>query len=77
MPKQEIRDWNIDLYRCIKKDRNLTKEVKEFISLFQYFEKARIKSGYIEKSETPDFILTRNGQKTGIEITKIYIGKQY
>jgi len=76
-PKEEIREWNADIYRNVKKDRNLTKEVKEFISLFQYLEKAKIKSGYIQKSETPDFILTRNGKKTGIEITKIYIGNDW
>lgn len=75
--KAEIRDWNFDIYRCVKRDRALTKEIKEFISLFEYLEKARIKSGYIEKSETPDFIITRNGEKTGIEITKIYIGNDW
>lgn len=76
-PRAEIKDWNLDIYRCVKKDRALTKEIKEFISLFEYLEKARIKSGYIEKSETPDFIITRNGEKTGIEITKIYIGNDW
>ena len=30
-PKNEIRDWNMDIYRCVKKDRSLTKEIKEFI----------------------------------------------
>lgn len=77
VPREEIKEWNIDIYRHIKRNRNLTKEVKEFVSLFSYLEKARIKSGYIEKSETPDFILTRNGEKTGIEITKIYIGNDW
>ena len=76
-PKNEIKDWNMDIYRCVKKDRSLTKEVKEFISLFEFFERAKIKSGYIEKAEMPDFILTRNGEKTGIEITKIYIGNDW
>ncbi|MBQ9313510.1 MAG: hypothetical protein IJ220_00685 [Clostridia bacterium] len=76
-PKAEIKEWNIDVFRNIKRNRNLEKEVKEFISLFEYLEKAKIKSGYIEKSETPDFILTRNGEKTGIEITKIYIGNDW
>lgn len=76
-PKEEIREWNRDIDWHIKRDRNLTKEVKEFISLFSYLEKAKIKSGYVEKSETPDFILTRNGEKTGIEITKIYIGNDW
>lgn len=76
-PREEVREWNADIFRHIKRDRNLTKEIKEFVSLFAYLEKAKIKSGYIEKSETPDFILTRNGKKTGIEITKIYIGNDW
>lgn len=77
MSKKEIKEWNIDVYSQIKKNRNLLKEVREFISLFEYFEKAKIRSGYIEKSETPDFVLTRNGDKIGIEITKIYIGNDW
>ena len=77
MPRKELKEWNIDINRVIKKNRNLNREVKEFISLFELLEKIRIKSGYIEKSETPDFILTRNGEKTGIEITKIYIGNDW
>lgn len=76
-PKNEVIEWNTDIFRCIKKNRNLTREIKEFISVFEYFEKARIKSGYIQKAETPDFILTRDGKKTGIEITKIYIGNDW
>lgn len=76
-PRNEVKDWNLDIYGCVKKNRNLTREVKEFISLFEYFERVKIKSGYIEKSETPDFILTRDNKKTGIEITKIYIGNDW
>lgn len=76
-PREEIKEWNMDIYRNVKKDRNLTKEIKEFTALFEYLEKAKIKSGYVEKSETPDFIITRNGEKTGIEITKIYIGNDW
>lgn len=76
-PKSEIREWNTDIYSVVKRNRNLTKEVKEFISLFELLEKLKIKSGYIEKSETPDFVLTRNGKKIGIEITKIYIGNDW
>lgn len=76
-PKNEIKDWNLDIYTIVKRNRDLTREVKEFMSLFEFFERAKIKSGYIEKSETPDFILTRNGKKTGIEITKIYIGNDW
>ena len=75
--KKEIKDWNVDIFNHIKRNRNLTKEIKEFISLFAYLEKAKIKSGYIQKSETPDFVLTRNGEKIGIEITKIYIGNDW
>lgn len=76
-PKNEIKEWNTDIYSVVKKNRNLTKEVKEFISLFELLEKLKIKSGYIEKSETPDFILTRNDKMIGIEITKIYIGNDW
>lgn len=76
-PKSEIREWNTDIYSIVKRNRNLTKEIKEFISLFELLEKLKIKSGYIEKSETPDFVLTRNSKKIGIEITKIYIGNDW
>lgn len=77
LPRVEARAWNTDIYRCVKKNRDLTKEVKEFISLFEFLNKAGIRSGYVEKSETPDFVLTRNGEKYGIEITKIYIGNDW
>lgn len=77
VPRKEIKEWNAEVERYMKRDRSLSKEVKEFVSLFHYLEKAKIKSGYIEKSETPDFILTRQGQKIGIEITKIYIGNDW
>ena len=40
MPKNEIREWNIDILRTVKKNRNLTREVKEFVSLFELFEKS-------------------------------------
>lgn len=76
-PRNEIKEWNTDIFSVVKRDRNLTKEIKEFISLFELLEKLKIKSGYIEKSETPDFILTRNEKKIGIEITKIYIGNDW
>ena len=76
-PREEIKEWNMDIYRNVKKNRNLTKEIKEFTSLFEYLNKARIKSGYIEKSETPDFIITRNNKKIGIEISKVYIGNDW
>lgn len=77
LPREEIREWNNDIYTRLKKDRNLKREIREFISVMELFERLKIKSGYIKKAETPDFVLTRNGTKVGIEITKIYIGNDW
>lgn len=77
IPKEEVRKWNEIINEEVKKDRNLYKETKEFRSLFLLFEKLKIKIGYIEKSETPDFIYTKNEKTTGIEITKIYVGNEW
>ena len=72
--KDETRRWNVTINNELKKDRNLSKETREFVSLFELLSKLKIKSGYIQKAESPDFILSKNGEKTGIEITKIYVG---
>ena len=74
-PKEETRWWNSRLNFEIKKNRSLEKEVKEFRIIFKALDKLKIKSGYIEKAERPDFILDINGHKTGIETTKIYSRK--
>ena len=55
----------------------MQKEIREFVSLFRMFEKLKIKSGHIAKSEMPDFILERNNKKIGIEITRIYVGNDW
>lgn len=77
MTKEEAKRWNLTIHNEVKKDRNLYKETKEFVSLFQLFSKLGIKSGYIKKSESPDFIVSRNNEDTGIEITKIYVGNDW
>lgn len=61
----------------IKRDINLVKEIKEFRVLFEALEKLKIKKGYIEKTERPDFIMQLENKKIGIEITKIYSGNDW
>ncbi len=75
--KEDTRRWNNRLNFELKKNRELYKEIKEFRVLFDAFTKLKIRDGYIKKSESPDFILERNGIKTGIEITKIYSGNDW
>lgn len=75
--KEETRKWNITVNNEIKKNRNLQKEIREYNSLFKLFSKLKIKSGYVTKSEMPDFRLERNNKKIGIEITKIYVGNDW
>lgn len=76
-PKEEVRRWNVTINNEIKKDRSMQKEIREFVSLFRMFEKLKIKSGHIAKSEMPDFVLERNNKKIGIEITRIYVGNDW
>lgn len=73
--KEETRMWNNRLNFELRKNRNLEKEVKEFRILFEALEKLKIKKGYIEKYERPDFILEIDNKKIGIETTKIYSRK--
>ena len=70
--REETRRWNNRLNFELRKNRNLEKEVKEFRILFEALNKLKIKSGYIEKCERPDFILEIEGNKIGVETTKIY-----
>lgn len=77
MSKEEAKRWNLIIQSEVKKDRNLYKETKEFISLFQLFNRLGIKSGYIRKNESPDFIVSRNNEATGVEITRIYVGNDW
>ncbi len=75
--KEEVRRWNVMINNELKKDRNLQKEVKEYVSIFKMFSKLGIRSGIISKSEMPDFVLERNNKKIGIEVTKIYVGNDW
>lgn len=75
--KSETKRWNKRLEFEIRKNRELYKEIKEYRVLFETFNRLKIKSGYLEKSECPDFILWRNGKSFGIELTKIYSGNDW
>lgn len=75
--KEEVRRWNLIINNEIKKDRNLQKEIREYISIFKMFNKLGIKSGIIFKNEMPDFVLERNNKRIGIEVTKIYVGNDW
>jgi hypothetical protein len=72
--KSDLEIWQDRINEEIKKDRQLEKEINEFITIFEYLQKFKIKRGEILKSECPDFIIKRDGKTTGIEITKIYVG---
>ncbi len=72
--EEDIRIWQERITQEIKKDRQLEKEVNEFVTLFEFFNKFKIRTGEVEKSECPDFILKRNDETIGIEVTKIYVG---
>lgn len=71
---EDVEIWNDRISQELKRDRELEKEAKEYASVFELINKLRIKNGFIEKSECPDFVITRNNQTVGIEVTKIYVG---
>jgi len=73
----DIDYLNAQLIRKIKSNPNLYKEIREFNLIFRFFKKLNIKSGYIRKSETPDFVLEREGKRGGIEVTRIYTGNDW
>lgn len=75
--KEEAKHWNVLINNEIRKDRNLQKEIREFVSVFKMFNKLGVRSGAITKHEMPDFVLERNNKKIGIEITKIYVGNDW
>jgi hypothetical protein len=75
--KREKRNWDIAINNAIKRERNLYKEVHEYLTIFEFLNKIEIKNGYIEKSEKPDFILNYNNKKYGIEVSKIYVGNEW
>lgn len=71
---EDVEIWNERIIQELKKNKELEKEVKEFASVFELLNKLKIKTGFIQKSESPDFIITRKNQTIGIEVTKIYVG---
>ncbi len=73
----DIAFYRAQILKRIKSDSQLYKEIKEFSLVFRFFEKLKIKNGYIQKSETPDFVLERNKRKYGIEVTRIYAGNDW
>lgn len=75
--REETKKWNNDINFEIRKNRELYKEIKEFRVLFEALNKLKIKQGYIEKTERPDFVLNTPKGKIGIEITKIYSGNDW
>lgn len=75
--KNDVDIWNNRINQEIKKDKSLEKEIKEFTSIFELFNKLKIRSGELKKSECPDFILKRKEKTIGIEVTKIYVGDDW
>lgn len=75
--KLDINYLNAQLIKKVKKVPNLYKEIREFNLIFRFFKKLNINNGYIQKSETPDFILQKGNKKYGIEVTRIYTGNDW
>ena len=73
----DINYLNAKLLKEVKRDPGLFKEIREFNLIFRFFKKLNIKNGYIQKSETPDFILEKGDKKYGIEVTRIYTGNDW
>lgn len=71
---EDVEIWNDRISQELKRERELEKEAKEYASVFELLNKLKIKSGFIQKSECPDFMITKNNQTVGIEVTKIYVG---
>ena len=72
--KEDVEIWNDRITQELKKNKQLEKETKEFTSVFELLNKLRVKNGSISKNECPDFVIKRNHQTIGIEVTKIYVG---
>lgn len=69
--------YNAQIIRHAKRNVQLYKEIREYKQLFRFFDKLKIKNGYIKKSETPDFIMEDDNKKFGIEVTRIYTGNDW
>lgn len=72
--KEDVEIWNDRIAQELKKNKQLEKETREFTSVFELLNKLRIKNGSIRKNECPDFVIKRNHQTIGVEVTKIYVG---
>ena len=75
--KNEVQLWNDRIEEEIRKDRTLAKEIKEFRVLFEFLRQLKVKKGYLSKTESPDFVLTRDEKTYGIEVTQIYSGNDW
>ena len=76
-PIKNLQRDNAQLMQRIKKDTNLYKEIREYRLIFRFFQRLQIQKGEIQKSETPDFILKKDGKTYGIEVTRIYAGNDW
>lgn len=68
----DIDYYNAQIKKYLKANTDIYKEIREFNQLFRFFDRLKIKSGYIKKTETPDFELFKDGNSYGIEVTRIY-----
>lgn len=75
--RQDLSYYNAKIIKRLKTMPNIYKEIREFNQLFRFFRKLNIKTGYIKKSETPDFIFEKDNKKFGIEVTRIYAGNDW
>lgn len=75
--RNETKRWNKRIEFEIRKDRKLYKEIREFRTLMSALNRLKIRKGYLEKRECPDFVLEHDGKKIGIEITRIYSGNDW
>lgn len=73
----QVSVYNAQVLKYIKSKTNLYKEIREFNQLFKFFDRVGIKTGFIRKTETPDFELFKMGKSYGIEVTKIYTGNDW
>ena len=72
--QEDVEIWNERIAQELRKNKQLEKEAKEFASVFELINKLKIKNGFINKIECPDFVIKRKDQTIGIEVTKIYVG---
>lgn len=73
----KMSSLNAQIMKTVKLNATTYKEVREFQLLFRFFSRLQIHTGYLKKSETPDFLLQREGQMYGIEVTRIYTGNDW